>query len=179
LLDLALLETGQVRMQMEEVPVGELLAGLQERFAPLAHQAGVTLSLDVPADLPPLLADGLRLEQVLVNLLNNALRHTPARGTIALAAYCNAHGLHMTVSDTGHGIPAEELPRIWERFYRVDQGRDRRDHEAGVGLGLAICRSTVALMHGTITADSTPGAGTTFTIWLPLRGPRVERSFTL
>jgi signal transduction histidine kinase len=178
LLDLALLETGQVSMQVEEVPVGELLAGLQERFTPLAQQAGVTVSVDVPAGLPPLHADGLRLEQVLVNLLNNALRHTPARGTIAMAARRNDRGLYVTVSDTGSGIPAEELPRIWERFYRVDQGRDRRDHEAGVGLGLAICRSTIALMHGTIIAESAPGTGTTFTLWLPLRAPRAEGTST-
>src|SRR5439155_15038157 len=108
-------------------------------------------------------------EQVLVNLLNNAARHTPPGGKVDMAAAQDNHGVTITVTDNGSGIPPDDLPRIWERFYQVERGRDRREHEAGVGLGLAICRSTVTLLQGTIDVHSTPGAGTTFTIHLPFR----------
>lgn len=176
LLDLALLETGQAAVHPEPVPVAELLAGLAERFRPAAHGAGVTLTVDVPASLPPLYTDALRLEQVLVNLLTNALRYTPSGGAIALSARSDGDGLRLAVADTGSGIPAEELPRIWERFYRVDKGRDRRAGGAGVGLGLAICRGTVTLLGGRISAESQPGHGATFTVWLPLRRQAVGSS---
>jgi signal transduction histidine kinase len=176
LLDLTLLETGQVSLQLEEVPVDELLKGLQERFAPMMQRAGVTVCVQTPTDLPPLLTDGQRLEQVLVNLLNNALRYTPPGGTIVMTAARDGDGVSITVADSGTGIPPEELPRIWERFYRVEKGRDRRGHEARVGLGLAICRSTITLLQGTIDVHSTPGVGTTFTIWLPLRAGQARDS---
>jgi two-component system sensor histidine kinase BaeS len=171
LLDLALLETGQVSLHVEEVPVDELLKGLQERLAPLMQVGGVALSVETPRNLPPLLTDGLRLEQVLVNLLNNAARYTPPGGTIVMAAAQDGDGLRITVADSGTGIAPEELPRIWERFYRVEKGRDRQGHEAAVGLGLAICRSIMTLLQGTIEVQSTPGVGTTFAIWIPLGNP--------
>ncbi len=166
LLDLALLETGQVRVQSERVPLGELLAGVRARFASAAAGAGATLTVDA-ADAPAIVTDGLRLEQVLVNLMANALKHTPAGGTITLGARATEGEARLWVADTGVGIPADELPRIWERFYRVDKGRDRSSGGAGVGLGLAICRGAVTLLRGRITADSTPGVGTTFTVYLP------------
>jgi signal transduction histidine kinase len=168
LLDLALLETGQVAVHLEPVPVGDLLAGLRDRFGPLACQSGVTLSLDVPPALPVTQTDGLRLEQALVNVLTNALRHTPAGGSVTLSGRVAGDHLRVAVADTGPGIPPADLARIWERFYQVDKGRDRRTGEAGVGLGLAIARSTMALLGGGIDADSAPGAGTTFTLWLPI-----------
>jgi two-component system sensor histidine kinase BaeS len=168
LLDLALLETGQVRVQPEPVPLGELLAGVRARFAPAAASAGVALTLDA-ADAPTIVTDGLRLEQALINLVANALHHTPAGGTVALAAHPTGGVARLWVADTGAGIPPDELPRIWERFYRVDKGRDRSSGGAGVGLGLAICRGTVTLLRGRIGVESAPGTGTTFTIDLPLR----------
>jgi signal transduction histidine kinase len=176
LLDLALLETGQVSVQVEEVPVGELLNGLRERLAPIMRRSGVTLSVETSSNLPPLMTDGQRLEQVLVNLLSNALRYTPAGGTIVMAAARDGNGLRITVADSGTGIPPEELPRIWERFYRVEKGRDRREHEAHVGLGLAICHSTITLLEGTIEVQSTPGVGTTFAIWIPFHAEQRPRS---
>ena len=167
LLDLALLDTGQVSMSLEAVPTGELLRGVHERFAPKAEGAAITLDTNVSPDLPPVRADGLRLEQVLVNLVDNALRYTPAGGTVRMGARVQGREIELCVADSGSGIPAEDLPRIWERFYRVDKGRDRREGEAGVGLGLAICWSIVTRMGGTIAAESAAGAGTTFRIWLP------------
>ncbi|MCA1599439.1 MAG: two-component sensor histidine kinase, partial [Chloroflexi bacterium] len=168
LLDLALLETGQVRVRPERVPLGELLAGVGARFGPAAAQAGVALTLDI-VGAPTIVTDGLRLEQALVNLVANALRHTPAGGAITLSAHSAGVEARLSVADTGAGIPADELPRIWERFYRVDKGRDRSSGGAGVGLGLAICQSAITLLHGRIAVESEVGAGTTFTIHLPLR----------
>lgn len=179
LLDLALLETGQVSMHVESVPIGELLDGVRGRVLPRAQRTGASLTVDAPSDLPALYIDGQRLEQVLLNLLNNALRYTPVGGTISMTARQSRDGLAITVSDTGAGIAAEELPRIWERFYRVEKGRERTEYEVGVGLGLSISRSTIDLMHGTISVASTPGVGTTFTIWLPLRSQAPNSSPTL
>jgi signal transduction histidine kinase len=172
LLDLALLETGEVQIHREDVPVGELLGNLVARFNPAAEQQGVTLAMDVPSSLPVLRTDGLRLEQVLVNLLNNALRHTPPGGRIIMSARPAAGGVNVAVTDTGSGIPAEDLSRIWERFYQVNKGRDRRSGEGlGLGLGLAISRSTIALLGGRIDVESVIDGGTTFRIWLPVNGP--------
>ena len=170
LLDLALLETEEVDIHREDVPIGEMLTNLVARFTPAAQQQDVRLVLDVPSVLPAVCTDGLRLEQVLVNLLNNALRHTPQRGAITLSARPAAAGVNLAVVDTGAGIPAEDLSRIWERFYQVDKGRDRRRRDGGLGLGLAICRSTVSLLGGRIEVESVVGAGTTFRIWLPGNG---------
>jgi signal transduction histidine kinase len=111
--------------------------------------------------------DGLRLEQVLVNLLTNALRHTPAGGTIRLQATSEGSRLCVEVTDTGPGIPSEHLARIWEPFYQVEAGRDRRAGTAGVGLGLTICRTIITWLGGQIDVSSRLGEGTTFTIWLP------------
>jgi signal transduction histidine kinase len=169
LLDLTLLETGQVTISPENVPVQELLAGLVERFNPAARQAGVTLTSEAPADLPPVCTDGLRLEALLVNLITNALRHTPPRGQITLAANLEEATVAITVADTGGGIAPEDLPHIWERFYRGDKGRGRRAGGAGVGLGLAIARSSVTLLNGTIEAASQAGHGARFTVRLPLQ----------
>lgn len=170
LLDLALLETGEVNIHVEEVPITELLTNLVTRFDTVAGKQGVSLSVDVPPTLPTVRTDGFRLEQVLVNLLSNALRHTPQGGAITMSARPAAGGVTIAVADTGAGIPPEELSRIWERFYQVDKARDRRRGDIGLGLGLAISHSTVALLGGRIDVESVVGAGTTFRIWLPLNG---------
>jgi len=167
LIDLALLETGEVDIHVEDVPIDELLTNLVARFNPAAQQQGVRLVVDVPSPLPAVRTDGLRLEQVVVNLLNNALRHTAQEGSVTLSARPAAAGVNLAIADTGVGIPAEELSRIWERFYQVDKGRDRRQRDGGLGLGLAICRGTVLLLGGRIDVESVVGAGTTFRIWLP------------
>ncbi|WP_128643857.1 sensor histidine kinase [Rhodococcus opacus] len=135
-----------------------------ERYA--AKQ--VTLISHVPGRLPRLWADPQRLAQVLGNLLDNALRHTPPHGQVTLTADGGIDSLTITVADTGDGISAEHLPYLFERFYRADTARDR-DH-GGAGIGLAIAKALVEAHHGHITASSEgPGTGTTFTITLPLR----------
>ncbi len=114
-------------------------------------------------------ADPQRIGQVLGNLLDNALRHTPAGGTVTVTAGPAGAGVQFVVTDTGEGIPTEHLPHVFERFYRADAARDR-DH-GGSGIGLAIARVIATAHHGTITADSPgEGRGATFTLTLPQRG---------
>jgi signal transduction histidine kinase len=129
---------------------------------------GVTLASHVDGDLPQLFADPQRLAQVLGNLLDNALRHTPHGGQVDIAATADHDDLTITVTDDGDGIIAEHLPHVFERFYRVDAARDRE--QGGAGIGLAIAKALVEAHHGRITASSSgPGTGTTFTITLPVR----------
>jgi signal transduction histidine kinase len=171
LLDLALLETRQITMHLEAVPIAALLTALYKRFLIRAGQQKVQIQLDLAPHLPVAETDGLRLEQVLVNLLNNALHATEAGDTITIGARIQDNELRLLVADTGKGIPAEALARIWERFSRGEERRDRRAKIQGassVGLGLAVCRSIVELLGGHIEVESKVRQGTTFTIGLPL-----------
>lgn len=128
---------------------------------------GVTLESHIGPEVPRLWADPHRLGQVLGNLLENALRHTPPGGRVSIEARGHDGTVTLSVADTGEGIPAEHLPHIFERFYRTDTARDR-DH-GGSGIGLAIAKALVEAHRGRISVEST-GAGTTFTITLPADG---------
>ncbi|WP_396911417.1 ATP-binding protein [Mycolicibacterium sp.] len=142
--------------------VAAAVAAAQDRF----DDKGVTLRPEVAEDLPSLWADPHRLAQILGNLLDNALRHTPAGGqvTIDAATGREAGTIRLTVTDTGEGIPAEHLPHVFERFYRADTARDR-DH-GGSGIGLAIVKALVEAHGGRIDVSSS-GSGTSFTITMP------------
>lgn len=133
---------------------------------------GVRLTTNVGADLPQLWADPLRLGQVLGNLLDNALRHTPAGGQVDVSATVDTDRLTLSVTDTGDGIDAQHLPHVFERFYRADTARDRGpDARGGAGIGLAIAKALVEAHGGRITVSSAgAGCGTTFTVALPIRG---------
>lgn len=128
---------------------------------------GVTLTTQIPANLPRFWADPQRIAQVLANLLDNALRHTPPTGRVEVAASSGEERLTIRISDTGEGITAEHLPHVFERFYRADSARDR--NHGGAGIGLAIAKALVEAHDGQITAASRgPGTGTSFTITLPI-----------
>lgn len=138
------------------------VAGAAPRYA----AKGVTLDQQVDAEVPDVYADPERMGQVLGNVLDNALQHTPTGGRVSIRATRAATGTQITVTDTGEGIPAEHLPHIFERFYRADAARDRR--HGGSGIGLAIVHAIVTAHHGHVTAHSAgPGTGTTFTLTLP------------
>src|SRR6185369_3897236 len=126
---------------------------------------GSTLELDLEEDLPPVYADPERIHQVLFNLLDNALRFTPAGGRVVVTAGRAAEGVEVAVADTGPGIAPEHLSRVFERFYRVDSARSRDD--GGTGIGLAIARSVVEAHDGRIWAESEPGRGSIFRFELP------------
>lgn len=134
---------------------------------------GVALQLHVAPNLPPLWADEQRLSQVIGNLLDNALRHTPVGGTVQLDCTRDDHQLLMTVADNGEGIGTDHLPRVFERFYRADAARDRE--HGGAGLGLAIAKALVEAHGGSITVSSDgPGAGATFKVTLPITEPLTD-----
>jgi len=168
LLALARFDAGQMVMARDPVELGSLLRGCVEKLSPQAHVAEVTVKLDAPEKLL-ITGDGDRLAQVFANLLDNGVAHTPAGGKVTVAArrVNGEQAAEVTITDTGKGIPADPLPRIFERFYQVDKSRGR---SRGAGLGLAITKEIVEAHGGTITVESVVGLGTKFTVRLPLTG---------
>jgi two-component system OmpR family sensor kinase len=174
LLDLARLEARQVTLAREPVDVGELVRANVTRFAPQAEQMGVQLEAEISPFLPTVVGDADRLEQVFGNLIDNALKHAQnasGDGRVMLRAEQQDHLVICSVADNGPGIPPEELPRIFERFYQVDKSRARRG--SGAGLGLAIVREIVQAHGGRIRAESVEGLGTRFTIELPKQADKI------
>jgi signal transduction histidine kinase len=167
LLDLSRLESGDVPLDREQVPLGPLVSQVLSEIEVARADRGVAVSSDVPTDLPPAWADRERVHQVLFNLVDNAVRYTPAGGAVTVRAQRQNGSVEVEVHDTGVGIPAEHLPRLFERFYRVDTSRSR-GAEGGTGIGLAIARSVVEAHGGHIHADSRPGEGSTFTFDIPV-----------
>jgi two-component system, OmpR family, phosphate regulon sensor histidine kinase PhoR len=168
LLDLARLESGRAVLTLETSDTAALLTRAVERLRPQVERAGLVLRVEVPPDLPPVRIDRGRIEQVLINLVHNAVKFTPEGGEIVATAELAEGMLQVSVRDTGAGITAEELPRIFERFYKSDAAR----RSPGSGLGLAIAKHIVQAHGGTIWAESIPGAGTTVSFTMPLMTPR-------
>ena len=162
---LALAEAGQLDLERRAMDVGDLLQDAHVNFGPQAADRGVTLVLDVPSELPSVMADWRRIAQVLGNLLTNALRHTPQGGCVTLSAMPGDGTVEVTVADTGVGIPPGDLPYIFERFWRGERSRSRTG--GGTGLGLAIARQLVEMHGGTVRVESTPGEGSRFRFTLP------------
>ena len=162
---LALAEAGQLPLEKRPLDIGDLLRDAQVNFTPQANDRGVTLILDLPPDLPQVAADWRRIAQILSNLLTNALRHTPEGGNVTLMANTHADQIEVRVTDTGSGIIEEDLPYVFERFWRGDKSRARTS--GGSGLGLAIAKQLVEMHGGTLSVDSAPGKGATFCFTLP------------
>ncbi len=162
---LSLADAGELSLNLQPTDPRALLERVAARQAVAAQNKGITLSVTADPDLPLADLDMERMAQVFDNLVGNAFRYTPEGNEIALGAKAEDGTLLMEVRDTGSGIAAEDLPYIFDRFYRADRSR----HESGEsGLGLAIARSIVEAHGGTITVESTPGQGTTFTIRLKM-----------
>ena len=159
------IESGQLPLRIQRVGPAELLARAHDRFAPLAERSHVRLTLDPIPLLPDVEADPERIAQVFANLIHNAVRYTPAGGEIHLHAETANGAVAFTVRDTGHGIAAQDLARIFERFYKGDRARTT----GGTGLGLAIAKHIVQQHAGELQAESDgPGRGATFTFTLPV-----------
>lgn len=163
-LDLARMDAGVLSVTLEPVDLAEVAALVAERIAARAAGAGVAVICEVPPGIRAV-ASRDRMEQVLLNLAENALRHTPPGGRVTIAAAADGDRVHITVADTGVGIAAEHLPQIFERFYKADPARTRTD--AGTGLGLAVVKQLVELQGGSVEAQSTAGEGSAFTVTLP------------
>lgn len=167
LLDLARLEAGTADLKMSAVDLQALLQNIIEKFTPPARNKDIELELHLPSALPSLVGDGDRLAQVFTNLVDNALRFTPEGGKVTLAAVRAGAEAELSITDTGAGIPQNDLPHVFERFYQVDASRAGGEgHSAG--LGLAIVREIVEAHDGRISVRSELGHGTTFVIHLPL-----------
>ncbi len=162
-------EAGQLDLEITIVSPAEAVGIAVERMAPLFDEKGVELENAAPENLPPVSADGDRVVQVLTNLLGNALRHTPAGNRVAVEAEPRENAVVFWVKDTGAGIPAGDLPHVFERFYRAEKSRSRSEARGGSGLGLAISRALIEAMGGRIRAESPgPGKGARFSFSLPL-----------
>ncbi|MDA8217093.1 MAG: ATP-binding protein [Dehalococcoidales bacterium] len=165
--ELSRAEAHQIALHPRPVPAARLLEMAGARLNPQFAEKGVALAVGAADGLPAVLADEDRTVQALVNLLGNALRYTPAGGRVDLAARRRGGLVEFAVADTGVGIPAESLPHIFERFYRVDRSRSRTG--GGSGIGLTIAKHLAEAQGGTLRAESPgPGRGATFTLALPI-----------
>jgi signal transduction histidine kinase len=172
-------ESGQARLTLQPVPLEPLLRPCLDGLQAAQPDRGLTLSVDIPLDSPPVLADPEALTCVLRHLLENAVKFTPSGGQVAVAARVadqrvGAEGsalpqaVELTVRDTGVGIPPEAVSRIFDRFYQADGSATRR--HGGTGLGLAIVKHILDAHGAAVTVESTPGTGTVFRIRLPIAG---------
>jgi len=165
--ELSRIESGDSPLNLKPLDVAEVVRRAAERLRPQAERAQLELILDMPANLPPVIGDEDRVEQVLVNVIHNAIKFTPRQGRITISSLVEGDQVLISISDTGIGIPAEDLPHIFERFYKVDRARSG----GGTGLGLAIAKHIVQAHRGRIWAESEEGKGTTITFSLPTAKP--------
>lgn len=164
LLLLARADAGKVQLAYEELNLGELIRDLSDDIEVLCQQKGLKLKTDIITGFI-VVGDRVMLRQLFLNLLNNAIRYTPEGGSISVGMRTEKQKAAVIIDDTGIGIPAKDLPHIFERFYRVDKAHSRT--EGSSGLGLSICQHIAEAHDGKIKVKSQPGKGSTFTVWLP------------
>ena len=164
LLELTRIESGQVPLEFKAIPAASLLLSAADRMRAQAERAGLVIRLGAPQDTTNVRADPSRLEQVLVNLIHNALKFTHPGGEVVLSVQTEKEVVRFAVRDTGVGIPVDDLERIFERFYKADRARSG----GGTGLGLSIARHIVEAHGGSIWAESEEGRGSTFYFTIPL-----------
>ena len=169
LLDISRIESGKTKMEFQAVAPNSIQIEALEPFRRATHDQGVSLSIEVPGDLPEVWADSTRIYYVIGNLLSNALRYTPPGGKITFSAQTEEKEVRFSIADTGKGIPSQYLPRIFEQFFRVP-GQEK---ESGAGLGLAIVKEIIEAHGGTVGVESQEGQGSTFSFTLR----RVEQAF--
>lgn len=163
LLDVTRIESGRLRLSPQATSVRTIVERAMHLLAPIAEEHGVTMLADVGGNLPPVDVDADRVAQLLSNLLGNAIKYTPREGNVTLAVECESEHLRVTIADSGAGIAADELPRIFDRFWQ-----SRRTNRSGAGLGLTIARGIVRAHGGRIWVESELGAGTRVHFTLPL-----------
>jgi len=164
--ELSLAEAGELKLDVKPNGITRIITQVVATMQAQAKAKDLSLAVDLPDKLPPVNIDSHRINQVLRNLLGNALTHSAEGGAITVTARQRDNYVEVTVSDTGEGIPPEELPNIFERFYRVDKSRTRAT--GGSGLGLTIAKRLVEVHGGRIKADSKPGKGSSFSFTIPV-----------
>jgi len=164
LLELAKIESGRVPLTKKTWPVEKVVREPVDRMTMQSERAGIELSLELPKDLPDVTVDIVRIQQVFVNLIHNAIKFTPPGGKITVTAYKSGQFLNLSVSDSGSGIPPADIQRIFERFYKTDPSRS----SGGTGLGLSISKHIIEAHGGKIWVESTLGKGSNFTFSLPI-----------
>jgi signal transduction histidine kinase len=164
--ELSLADAGELKIEAGPEDISNLIRQAVTAVLPKANAKGLTVETDLPAEIPPVNIDPHRIKQVLQNLLENAVTHTGQGGKISVIAGQRGNQVSISVADNGEGIPLEDLPMIFERFYRVDKSRSRAT--GGSGLGLTIAKRIVEAHGGTIEVTSQPGKGSTFTFYLPI-----------
>jgi signal transduction histidine kinase len=167
LFQMSQLDTGGFPLHRAPASLNDLVSDTLESFSQLAKQQEITLEGQVESDVDPVLMDTQAIGRVFNNLISNALRHTPGQGRVSVWVRRGSSGVDVTVSDTGEGIRSQDIPHIFERFYRGDASRSRSRGTSGAGLGLAIARGIVQAHGGDIQVQSEPGKGTQFTFHLP------------
>jgi signal transduction histidine kinase len=169
LFELSQIDAGALRLHLEPTSIEDLVSDALESMKAQADKKKVRLHGQVEGVPPRVPLDATRMQRVLYNLIQNAIRHTPSDGTVTLTVRGAPEGVELTVADSGEGIPASDLPHVFDRFYRGERARTRDKGEpgAGAGLGLAIARGIVEAHGGTISAASQPGAGAAFSVMLP------------
>lgn len=169
LFEMSQMDAGGMRMNMEPGYISDLVSDSIERFSEQARQKKVRLDGQISPAISPVMMDEKRIGRVLANLISNALRHTPPDGAVQVTVQESGDNLLIAIQDNGEGIRAEDLPHIFERFYRGDKSRSRST--GGSGLGLAIAKGIVEAHGGTIGAESEPGKGTRVWFTLPVKAP--------
>jgi len=166
LLDVARIEAGHRQLEPAPLELGSVLQEIVDLFQTKAQEQNILLTLAVPADLPPILADRRGVEEVFTNLISNAINYSPDGGEVVVSAHSHPDRLEVRVKDQGIGIEPDEIPKIFDKFYRVKHPKSRQ--VIGTGLGLALVRGIVDLHRGAVEVESQVGEGSTFKVFLPL-----------
>jgi signal transduction histidine kinase len=164
-LDLARLESGRMQFNTERLDLDQVVEDCTEMMRARAIERKLKLEKDIPDDLPYVLADPDKIKQVVINLLSNAIKYNQEGGKIVVKCFSQGDNLAFSISDTGPGIPEEEMKHLFEKFYRVP-GTEKL--ASGTGLGLSICKKIIDAHQGSINVESTVGKGTTFSVYLPV-----------
>jgi len=163
-MDISEAETGILNLDIKRVEVSALIEGVVELYRYIADEKNIAIRTTFSGDLH-VSADPHRVRQVVANLLDNAVKYTPAGGRVDIAAFQRPKQVIITLKDTGIGMRQEDLPKIWNRLYRGDESRSQR----GLGLGLSVVKSIVEVHGGHVEVSSEPGVGSTFSVYLPQR----------
>jgi signal transduction histidine kinase len=167
LFELAKLDSYETSVNNETFSIGELTQDIMQKFQLQAQKRKVQLSVNLQENIGLVMGDIAMIQRVLENLLENALRHTPSGGRVSVSMKAKADGIQVSIEDTGKGIPAQELPKIFERFYQLEKSRN--NDAQGAGLGLAICRRIVELHGSKLQVASELGKGTIFSFQIPIQ----------